>query len=129
MQRSLFRSASRAAALIALSMLSATALAEPSNKWRIEFDETAQSAGKIVLNVLPSDGSPILIEVSIPAGTRENDVARIVGDSLKESLGSGYNIEIDDGEDVLIKQDGAGLFDLRLVSSSVTGVEIELERE
>jgi len=110
-------------------MLSATALAEPSNKWRIEFDETAQSAGKIVLNVLPSDGSPILIEVSIPAGTRENDVARIVGDSLKESLGSGYNIEIDDGEDVLIKQDGAGLFDLRLVSSSVTGVEIELERE
>jgi hypothetical protein len=30
---------------------------------------------------------------------------------------------------VLVKQDGVGNFDMKLVSSTVTGLEIELERE
>jgi len=113
----------------ASALLSATALAEPSNKWRIEFDDKAQTDGTIVLSVAPNSGAAITAETTIPAGTHENHIARLVRDSLKSALGGGYNVEVDDGEDVLIKQDGTGNFDLKLVSSSVTGLEIELERE
>jgi hypothetical protein len=117
------------AALVAATLLGTAALAEPSNKWRIEFDDKAQTDGKIVLSVTPADGSTVQAIADIPAGTHENHIARLVRDSLKTALGGGYNVEVDDGEDVLVKHDGAGNFDLKLVSSSVTGLEIELERE
>ena len=115
--------------VLASALLGGAAIAEPSNKWRIEFDDKAQTDGLIVLSVTSANGSPLRAEASIPAVTHENHIARIVRDSLKSALGGGYNVEVDDGEDVLVKQDGVGTFDLRLVSSTVTGLEIELERE
>jgi hypothetical protein len=127
MTRTFFRAAALAA--VASSLVSLTAVAEPSNKWRIEFDDKAQTEGTIVLSVTPANGAAVQAETNIPAGTHENHIARLVRDSLKSALGGGYNVEVDDGEDVLIKQDGVGNFDLKLVSSSVTGLEIELERE
>ena len=127
MNRTLLRSACGAAALAA--MLSTAAFAEPSNKWRIEFDDKAQTDGTITLSVTPASGTPVRAEAAIPAGTHENHIARLVRDSLKSALGGGYNVEVDDGEDVLVKQDGVGNFDMKLVSSTVTGLEIELERE
>jgi len=125
MKRNLFGAGMAMAAVL----FSGATLAEPSNKWRIEFDDKAQTNGTIVLSVTPATGTPVSAEVNIPAGTHENHIARLVSDSLKTALGGGYNVEIDDGEDVLVKQDGVGTFDLRLVSSTVTGLEIELERE
>jgi hypothetical protein len=115
--------------LVTAVLVAGATMAEPSNKWRIEFDDKAQTNGTIVLSVTPATGTPVRVEASIPAGTHENHVASIVRDSLKTALGGGYNVEVDDGEDVLVKQDGVGTFDLRLVSSTVTGLEIELERE
>jgi hypothetical protein len=101
-----------------------------SSKWRVELDHTAQSDGSIVLQVAPKNGEPIEAEASIPKGRSENEIAHAVRDSLKVALGKGYDVEVDDGEDVLVKARGKTKpFEMKLVSSSVTGLEIELERE
>ena len=124
-----FKRAVPVAALIASTLFGVAATAEPSNKWRIEFDEKAQTDGTIILSITPKSGTPVRSETKVPAGTHENHIARLVRDSLKTALGGGYNVEVDDAEDVLIKQDGAGDFDLKLESSTVSGLGIELERE
>jgi hypothetical protein len=115
---------------LAIGLMATHVSAEPSNKWRIEFDEHAQTAGMLVLSVQPVGGTAVRVETQIPAGTHENEVARLVRDSLKAKLGAGFNVEIDDAEDVLIKKEGgAADFDVKLVSSSATGLDVELERE
>ena len=44
--------------------------------------------------------------------------------------GDEYNIEVDDGEDVLVKKrSGAKDFDLTLASSDVKSVRIDVEKE
>ncbi len=119
------------AAAIAGAMIPlALADSATSNKWRVELDHTAQSDGSIVLQVAPKNGAAIEAEARIPKGNSENQIAQAVRDSLEVALGKGYEVEVDDGEDVLIKAKGKTKpFEMKLVSSSVTGVEIELERE
>jgi hypothetical protein len=126
-----FRRVARIAAAITLGFLAVTAQAEPSNKWRIKFNSTADNDGSIVLRITPIGAEPIDVETQIPKGTTENSVASKVRDSLKATLGKkNYRIATDDGEDVLIKKAGkTPNFDLTLVSSSVTGVEIKLKHE
>lgn len=117
-------------AAVALALSAGNAFAEPSNKWRIEIDNDAASAGALVFELAPVSGMPVGITVQVPAGTGENDVAALVRDALLAHLGSDYRVELDDGEDVLIKkQDGAADFDLRLLQQTVSGVRVELERE
>jgi hypothetical protein len=119
-----------AGAVFLAGALTSIALAEPSNKWRVELDEVAKSDGTIILRVAPVKGEPIDVETKVPQGKTENEVAHALRDSLKVSLGKGFDVSVDDGEDVLIKKKGkTPKFDLTLVSSSVTGLNIELERE
>ena len=117
-------------AVLLLGLLAMGVSAEPSNKWRIECDNTADNDGVIVLRVSPVGGTPIDVETKIPAKSGENKVAQLLRDSLRVSLGKGYKIEVDDGEDVLIKNKGKTPdFDVALVSSSVTGLTLEFKRE
>lgn len=119
-----------AVALAGLMIPLAQADGKTSNKWRVELDHTAKSDGSIVLQVEPKEGAPIEAEARIPKGNSENEIAHAVRDSLKVALGKGFEVEVDDGEDVLVKAKGKTKpFGMKLVSSSVTGVEIELERE
>ncbi len=119
-----------AGSVILAGAMAPLAHAETSNKWRIELDHSAKSDGSIVLRVAPKEGAPIDAEAAIPKGKTENEVAHALRDSLKVALGKGYVVEVDDGEDVLIKTKGKTKpFELTLVNSSVTGLEIELERE
>lgn len=119
-----------AGAVILAAAFTPIAQAEPSNKWRVELDHSAKSDGTIVLRVAPVKGEPIDVETKVPKGKTENEVAHAMRDSLKVSLGKGFDVSVDDGEDVLIKKTGkTPKFDLTLVSSSVTGLNIELERE
>lgn len=119
------------AVVVASAMIPlAQADGKTSNKWRVELDHAAKSDGSIVLQVEPKNGEPIEAEARIPKGNSENEIAHAVRDSLKVALGKGYDVEVDDGEDVLVKAKGkTPPFGMKLVSSSVTGVEIELERE
>lgn len=115
---------------LALTGWVAGAQADPSNKWRVKLDHTAQSNGAIVLRLAPVGGTAVDVETKIPSGTRENRAADLLRDSLRATLADAYHVETDDGEDVLIKKRGKTPdFDLTLVSSSVTGLQIEIERE
>jgi|SRR5262249_52454369 len=115
---------------VALGLLAMGVGAEPSNKWRVECDNSADNDGVIILRISPVGGTPIDVETKIPAKSGENKVAQLLRDSLRASLGKGYKVEVDDGEDVLIKKKGKTPdFDLALVSSSVTGVTLKFDRE
>jgi hypothetical protein len=110
--------------------LASAAWAESSNKWRIEFNDKAQQDGAMVFAVTPVGSAPIQVVANIPGGLAENNIAEVVSKSFKASLNANYQVEIDDGEHVLIKKrDDAPDFEVKLVSSSVTGVEVELKRE
>ncbi len=118
-------------ALVLLSLANTPAIASPSNKWRIEVSEGANSHGEMIFYLVPEGGEPIEIRVEIDNGTSENKVARKIHDAFQRALpGELYNIEVDDGEDVLVKKRSKGVkFDLTLVSSSVKSVRIDIEKE
>lgn len=118
-------------AAIALGFLAIAAQADPSNKWRIKFNHSADNEGAIVFRIAPIGAEPIDVETKIAKGATENEVASLVRDSLIATLGKkNYRIGRDDFEDVVIKKAGkTPNFDLSLVSSSVSGLDINLKRE
>lgn len=102
-----------------------------SNKWRIEVSEGANSSGEIVFHVTPKGGETQVVAVAIKDGTRENRVARTIKEAFKAGLDQDdFHVEVDDGEDVLIKKRGdAQDFALSAVSSTVKSVRIKVEKE
>jgi hypothetical protein len=113
------------------ALASPPAVASPSNKWRIEVSEGANSHGELIFYLSPESGDPIEIRVEIDNGTSENKVARKIHDAFQRALpGDAYNVEVDDGEDVLVKKRSKGeKFDLTLAKSSVKSVRIHIEKE
>ena len=111
--RSLQRSGFIRALSLAVLILAcpALALAAPSNKWRIQVSSDADSDGVVVFRVAPTDAAPVDIAVQVRLGDR-------------------YRIEIDDGEDVLLKKHYGGAdFDLTITQKTAAGVRITLDRE
>lgn len=106
------------------------ALAAPSNKWRIQVSSDADSDGVVVFHVMPTKSAPVDVTVQVPKGAGENHIARLIRDTLRAKLGDRYKIEIDDGEDVLLKKRTGGPdFDLTITQKTVAGVRITLGRE
>jgi sarcosine oxidase gamma subunit len=115
-------------------MLAAMAFADASptsNKWRIEMSGQALTTGDIVFRVTPRQGEAVDVSVGIKSGRDENNVAKDVRDALAAKLSPDrYTVEVDDGEDILIKKkDGQPDFALELVESSVQNVSIKVEGE
>jgi hypothetical protein len=130
MNMSRLRPVAVVAAAIWMGAFALTSQAEPSNKWRIQLNHITDNDGTITFRIAPVGATPIDVETKVPAKTSENYVAKMLRDSLRASLGKGYKVEVDDGEDVLIKKRGATPdFDLTLVSTSLTGLEVKLKRE
>ena len=121
------------AASIWLGIFSVTAHAaepKPVNKWRIVLNHTADNDGAITFRIAPAGKDPIDVETKIPRNTGENHAAKILRDSLKASLGEGYHVETDDGEDVLIKRKGdTPKFIVTMVNSSLTGLEVKVKKD
>jgi hypothetical protein len=116
-------------ASLALVAFAATA-AGVENKWRLEFSGNAESDGRIVLELSPSEGEPIRASADIARGLGENAVARRVRGALQAAAGGRYGIEVDDGEDVLVKKhDGERDFIVTIVENSVRGVRIGVDAE
>ncbi len=116
-----------ASLMLAMSTASADGV---ENKWRVEFSGNAESAGRIVLQVAPAKGEPIRAVAEIANGRAENEVARDVGAALQAVASNHYNVEIDDGEDVLLKkQDGERDFVVTVVENNVQGVRIDIDAE
>ena len=102
-----------------------------SNKWRIELDGQALKTGDIQFRVTPRQGESTDITVNIRSGRAENNVAKDVRDAFAAKLSPDrYTIEVDDGEDILIKtKDGQPDFAVELVDSDVQNVSIKVESE
>jgi hypothetical protein len=116
--------------VLALVLATGTALAKPSNKWRLEFSGGAESDGEIVLVITPVGGEPIEVTTVVKKSDGENRVARRVRDALKAAIKADYKVERDDGEDVLVKRRmGRPNFEIALVSNTVESVRINFDRE
>ena len=110
--------------------LVATAAFAADNKWRLEFSGDADSAGHVIFEFTPDQGEPMRATVDIARGLGENAVARDVRDALREQVGARYHVEVDDGEDVLVKKKrGEHDFTVTIVENTVQGVRITRDAE
>ena len=128
------RTGAIATALVSAFLLAAMAFADGghnSNKWRIELDGSALKTGDMQFRVTPSQGEPIDIVANIKSGRDENGVAKDVRDAFAAKLSpERFSIEVDDGEDILIKRkEGQPDFALELIESDVRNVNIKIEGE
>jgi hypothetical protein len=113
-----------------LLFASAIALASPSNKWRIQVSSDADSDGVVVFRIAPVKEAPIDITVAVPKNAGENHVAKLIRDAMRAKLGDTYRVEVDDGEDVLVKKRmGDANFDLTITQKTVSGIRISLDKE
>jgi len=128
------RTGAIATALLSAFMLAALAMADgehTSNKWRIELDGSALKTGDMQFRVTPRQGEAIDIVANIKSGRDENGVAKDLRDAFAAKLSpERYSVEVDDGEDILIKKkDGQPDFALELIESDVRNVNIKVEGE
>jgi hypothetical protein len=116
---------------IVLGLVATVAVAAGvENKWRLEFSGNAESDGRIVLELAPDQGEPMRATAQITKGRSENGVARDVRDALKAQVGQRYHVEVDDGEDVLVKKRRRERdFVVTVVENSVDGVRIHVDAE
>lgn len=115
---------------MALSLsVAAPAPASQSNKWRLQFSGAAESAGEMVLEIVPSGRAPVRVSVAIERNDGENRVARKVKTAIDRQAGDWVDAELDDGEDVLVKRHFFRRFSIALVSSTVKDVRINFDHE
>jgi len=127
-------------AVSAVAQEAATTAAEPaaapapalhySNKWCLEVSEGANNDGVIRFRFTPKDGTAFEIPVNLKKGRGEDGCARDIRDTFKKSLDKNvYKVEVDDGEDVLVKKRKGPDFAIEIVEHTVKGTRINLDRE
>jgi hypothetical protein len=99
-----------------------------TDDYRISVDDDANSDGEIVFRVTWKDGGSKDVTVPIKKGTNENEIARTIKKAFVEQIGTKkYNIEMEDGENVIIERSGGkGDTSLVLVSNSVKNVDVKV---
>jgi hypothetical protein len=119
------------ASSLTIAAISFADTAPTSNKWRIEMSGQALTSGDILFRVTPRQGDAVDVNVGIQSGRAENNVAKDVRDALAARLSPDrYSVEVDDGEDILIKKkEGQPDFALELIDSNVRNVSIKVEGE
>lgn len=101
-----------------------------SNKWRLQVSAGARNDGVMRFRITPKDGAPIDVPVSLKDGRGEDGCARDIRDTFRKALDpDSYKIEVDDGEDVLVKVRKGPVISIELVESSVKGTRINFDRE
>jgi len=102
-----------------------------TDDYRISVDEDAESDGEIVFGLTPDGGTTQEVKVAITKGTSENNVAGEIKKAFKAQIGTkDYNIEMEDGENVIIERSmGAKDYSLVLASSTVKGVTVKVHRD
>jgi hypothetical protein len=101
-----------------------------ANRWRLQVSEGANNDGVLTFRVTPKDGAPIEIRVPLKKGRGEDGCARDIRDTFKKVLDKKtYKVELDDGEDVLVKKHKGPDFSIELVETTVKGTRINFDRE
>ena len=125
-----FRTIAALAAAITLVAATSTAQADPATKWRIQFANYTNNDGTITFHVAPEGGTAVDVESKVSKGSGATTVARTVKDSLKAKLGDGYDVETDDGQDVIVRAEPkTPKFDLTLAGSTVAGLSVRFRKE
>jgi len=114
-----------------LAALAYSGTTPTSNKWRVELDGQARSTGELQFRLTPRQGESIDVVATIRSGRAENNVAKDVRNAFAAKLDPDrYTVEVDDGEDILIKRkDGQPDFALELIESNVQNVRVKIEGE
>jgi hypothetical protein len=124
------RAAPAAAAEPAAQPAAPAAALHYSNKWRLQISEGANNDGVMRFRVTPKGGSAIDVPVSLKKGRGEDGCARDIRDTFKKTLDKDvYKIELDDGEDVLVKVRKGPYVSIELVDSTVKGTRVNFDRE
>jgi hypothetical protein len=99
-----------------------------TDDYRISVDDDANSDGEIVFRMTWKDGGSKDVTVPIKKGTNENEIARTIKKAFVDQIGTKkYNIEMEDGENVIIERSGGkGDTSLVLVSNSVKNVDVKV---
>lgn len=101
-----------------------------SNKWRIKFRGEAKSDGVLVFRMLQKGREPIVVSIPVKDGTNDDNIADLAEDALQNAFPRDFNIEVDDGEDLLVKLAfWEGRSSLQLVGNDVRGLKVKLARE
>lgn len=102
-----------------------------SNKWRIQVKEGANNDGVLRFRMTPKGEAPVEISVQVKDGRSENGVAQDVNNAFKAALDAKrFHVEIDDGEDVLVKKKSNGVDTaIELLEDNIKGTHIKIERE
>ena len=118
------------AAAICMGSIAAGAQADSAGKWRVEFGSRPDNDGALILRISPEGGTPVDVETKITAKSSADKVAKTVRDSLRVSLGKGYHVETDDGEDVVIGREGkTPKFEVTLAGTTLTGLDVKIKKE
>jgi hypothetical protein len=102
-----------------------------TDDYRISVNEDAESDGEIVFRLTPKGGTAQDVKVAIKKGTSENNVAGEIKKAFVAQIGTkDYNIEMEDGENVIIERSmGAKDYSLVLVRSTVKDVTVKVHRD
>ena len=111
-----------------VTVSAADAAPKPSGKWKLHFDHWAESDGDLVLRIAPVQGDPVDVTVKVPKGTTENTAADLTAGSLEGALGGGYKVEVDDGEEVVIKAKGKTPKFVVTMPGAVAGLNVKIKR-
>ena len=110
--------------------LSAAPTLAYSNKWRLQVSEGANNDGAMHFRLTPKEQAPIDVRVQLKDGRGEDGCSRDIRDAFKAALDNKiYKVELDDGEDVLVKRRSGPTFAIELVESTVKGTRINFDRE
>ena len=101
-----------------------------SNKWRIEVSEGAKSDGVITFGFTMEEDKYV-VSVPIDDGVSENKIAKRIEKVLDDELpGDKFEVDRDDGEDVVVKKRfGEEDFGLEVIENTVKAVRIDLDKE
>ena len=98
-------------------------------RWRIEFERSADTDGAIVLRLWPHNQPPIEVTIPVQQGNTGNGLARKTRDALRDSLDKNKFAVEDAGHYVTIAAfNGERRFALELASNTAQGLGVELGR-
>jgi hypothetical protein len=98
-------------------------------RWRIEYERSAQTDGEILLRLWPHNQPPIAVTIPVKQGDTGNGLARTTREILRDTLDKN-KFFVEDGQRFvsIVAFNGERRFALELVSNSADGLGIDLER-
>lgn len=103
---------------------------EPADRWRLEFNDAADSDGIISFRLWVHEESPMHVDIPIRKGESDSEIARIARDALANRLGERYAAVVVDGEDVVIRaQRGSPRFTVELLRDTALDVDVDVDRD